>query len=69
MGFPRQEHWNMLPFPTPGDLDPEIEPISVCLLHWQAGSLPPGKTWEPTISSRTLETMKSVSSEFKLMGE
>ena len=20
MGFPRQEHWNGLPFPTPGDL-------------------------------------------------
>ena len=27
MGFPRKEHWNGLPFPSPGDLpDPEIEP-------------------------------------------
>ena len=27
MGFPRQEYWSGLPFPTPGDLpDPEIEP-------------------------------------------
>ena len=26
MGFPQQEHWNRLPFPSPGDLlDPEIE--------------------------------------------
>jgi len=26
MGFPRQEYWNRLPFPFPGDLsDPEIE--------------------------------------------
>ena len=27
MGFPRQEYWSELPFPTPGDLsDPGIEP-------------------------------------------
>ena len=27
MGFSRQEYWNVLPFPSPGDLpDPEIEP-------------------------------------------
>ena len=30
MGFPRQEYWNGLPFPTPGDLlDPGIEPVSL----------------------------------------
>ena len=29
MGFPRQEYWNGLPFPFPGDLpDPEVEPRS-----------------------------------------
>ena len=29
MGFPRQEYWNGLPFPTPGDLpDPGIESAS-----------------------------------------
>jgi len=29
MGFPRQESWNALPFPPPGDLpDPGIEPRS-----------------------------------------
>ena len=29
MGFPRQEYWNGLPFPTPGDLpNPEIKPMS-----------------------------------------
>ena len=28
-GFPRQENWNGLPFPPPGDLpDPGIEPVS-----------------------------------------
>ena len=27
MGFPRQEYWSGLPFPTPGDLpNPGIEP-------------------------------------------
>ena len=29
MGFPRQEHWNELPFPFLGDLpDPGIRPAS-----------------------------------------
>ena len=32
VGFPRQEYWNRLPFPSPGDLpDPEIEPRSPAL--------------------------------------
>ena len=38
MGFPRQEHWSRVPFPTPGDFpNPGIEPISPA---WQADSLP-----------------------------
>ena len=29
MGFPRQEYWSGLPFPSPGDIpDPGIEPSS-----------------------------------------
>ena len=37
MGFPRQEYWSELPFPSPGDLpDPGIEPGSPAL---QADSL------------------------------
>ena len=44
MGFPRQEYWSGLPFPSSRDLpDPEIEPGSPAL---QADSLrtePPGK--------------------------
>ena len=37
MGFPMQEYWSRLPFPTPVDLpDPGIEPIS---LAWQVDSL------------------------------
>ena len=38
MGFPEQEYWSGLPFPSPGDLsDPEIKPGSSVL---QAYSLP-----------------------------
>ena len=38
MGFPRQEYWNGLPFPSPGDLpNPGIEPGSPAL---QADSFP-----------------------------
>ena len=37
-GFPRQEYWSGLPFPSPEDLpDPGIEPMSSAL---QADSLP-----------------------------
>jgi len=32
MGFPRQEYWSGLPFPSPGDLpDPGIKPSSPTL--------------------------------------
>ena len=32
MGFPRQEYWRGLPFPSPGDLsDPGIKPMSPAL--------------------------------------
>ena len=38
MGFPRQEYWSGLPFPSPGDLpDPGIKPASPA---WQVDSLP-----------------------------
>ena len=37
MGFPRQEHWGWLPFPSPGDLpNTGIEPA---FLAWQVDSL------------------------------
>ena len=37
MGFPRQEDWNALPFPSPGNLpNPGVEPSSPAL---QADSL------------------------------
>ena len=44
MGFPRQEYWNGLLFPSPGDLpDPGIEPGSPALQADSLLSEPPGK--------------------------
>ena len=44
MGFPRQEYWSGLPFPSPGLLpDPGIEPGSPALQADSLASEPPGK--------------------------
>ena len=44
MGFSRQEYWNGLPSPSPGDLpDPGIEPGSAALEADALTSEPPGK--------------------------
>ena len=43
MGFPRQEYWSRLPFPSPGN---ETHGSNLHLLHWQVDSStskPPGK--------------------------
>ena len=56
MGFPRQEYWSGLPFPSPGDLpDPGIEPRSPTL---QADSLPAepqGKPQHPVDHRKSTE--------------
>ena len=44
MGFPRQEYWSGLPFPTPGDLpNPGIEPTSTELASGFITAEAPGK--------------------------
>ena len=44
MGFSRQEYWNGLPFPSPGDLpNPGIEPWFPALQADALTSEPPGK--------------------------
>ena len=46
MGFSRQEYWNGLPFPSPGDLpDPGIKPRSPALQADALTSEPPGKPY------------------------
>ena len=45
VGFPRQESWSGVPFPSPGNLpDPGIEPRSPTLLADALLSEPPGKS-------------------------
>ena len=44
MGFSKQEYWNGVPFPSPGDLlNPGIEPGSPALQADALSSEPPGK--------------------------
>ena len=46
MGFPRQEYWSGLPFPSPGDLPgPGIEPRSPTLQTDALPSEPPGNLY------------------------
>ena len=50
MGLSQQEYWSGLPFPAPRDLPhPGTEPASLCLLHWQAESLPLSHLGNPLI--------------------
>ena len=64
LGFPRQEYWSGLPFPTPGDLpDPGIKPTSL-----ESAALAPGgffttsASWEAHVrpSELTVSTYISV---------
>ena len=44
IGFPRQEYWSGLPFPSPGDLpDPGIKSLSHALAGRFFTTEPPGK--------------------------
>ena len=62
MGFPRQEYWSGLPFPSPGNLpNPGIEPRSLAL---QANSLPCEPPGKPLTSREdATERLKSVNQE------
>ena len=54
MGFPRQEYWSGLPFPSPGDLpNPGLKPGSLAL---QLDSLPTELPGKPTKGYPQLNT-------------
>ena len=66
MGFSRQEYWNGLPFPPPGNLlDPEdwiqlgLNPNVLSLMHWQARSLPLVPSGKPGIWERDIDLRKN----------
>ena len=46
MGFPRQEHWSMVPFSSPGDPHSGIEPKSPALASLFFITEPSGKSLE-----------------------
>ena len=50
MGFSRQEYWNGLPCPSPGDLpDPGIKPTSFMSLALSGGFFITGTTWKALV--------------------
>ena len=55
MGFPRQEYWSGLPFPSPGDLpDPGIEPVTLVSPALAGGFLTISTIWERPLSPDTV---------------
>ena len=53
MGFPRQEYWSGLPFPSPGDLpNPRMEPESPSLAGRFFTTEPPGKPSHQPLCNR-----------------
>ena len=61
-GILQAKYWSGLPCPLPGALpSPRIEPTALCLLHWQAGSLPiepPGKLLLKYTMVKTVFTLR-----------
>ena len=52
-GFPGQEYWSGVPFPSPGDLpDPGIKPRSPVLQADSLPSEPPGKLPKSLLSNQ-----------------
>ena len=71
MGFPRQEYWSGLPFPSPGDPpDSRIELVSPALAGEFFTTEPPGKPqiliFSYMIAKNQLLTGHKVSSPIKL---
>jgi len=58
MGFPRQEYWSGLPFPSPKDLpDPGMEPTSLVLAGRFFTTEPPRKPqWNIVAAAKSLQS-------------
>ena len=65
MGFPKQEYWNGLPFPSPWALpDPGVEPTSLALAGGFFTTEPPGKPLHKgSFSLHITETLPFLSNE------
>ena len=63
MGLSRHEYYSGLPCPPPADLsNPGIEPGLLCLLHSQAGSLPPVQPGKAEVLRRHTRATKETQS-------
>ena len=61
MGFPRQEYWSGLPFPSPGDLaDPGLKPPSSALAGGFFTTKPPRKAYPGVHNSNYMESTNIV---------
>ena len=64
LGFPRQEYWGGLPFPSPGDLpDPGIKLVSLVdsfIDRWILHNEPLGKPISVTIKGYILDEFKAI---------
>ena len=59
MGFPRQEYWSGLLFPSPGDLpNLGIEPRSPSLRADALSSEPPGNPWGEFVTAHSTTTSR-----------
>ena len=77
MGFPRQDYWSRLPFPSLGDLpDPGIEPASAVLAGRFVTTEPSGKYYWRIVDLQCCvlvsgiqqtESVKHVSTLFKIL--
>ena len=64
VGFPRQEYWSRLPFPSPGDLpNPGIEPASPALAGRFFTTEPPGKPYHLHFTGEKVRHSKAAEPE------
>ena len=60
MGFPRQDYWSGLTFPSPGDLpDPGIEPVFPALASGFSTTEPSGKPPAQIVSEKNKEEART----------
>ena len=67
MGFSRQKYWSGLPCPPPGIFPTQgSNSCLLCLLHWQAGSLPLVPPGKPAFILSSLLSLDSIIVVFPL---
>ena len=68
MGFPRQEYWSGLPFPSPGDLpDPEIEPMSLMSPALAGRFFTASATWKALESGMLSEVSQKEKNKYHIL--